>query len=121
MSGAVEQGVRHPDEAAGAVARTAMARAAATEHRFVWKLVALLAFGALIAGLGVWKVRQRPAGVRTAYELANLHDQLREQVELNRRHQAALAGKKDPNRLREEAIDRMGMRTPRPEETREVQ
>lgn len=121
MSGAVEQGVVHPEEAADAVAQTAMARAATTERRFVWKLVAVLAFGALIGGLGVWKVRQRSAGVKTAYELANLHDQLREQVELNRRHQAALAGKKNPNKLREEAMERMGMRTPRPEEIREVE
>ena len=121
MSGAVEQGVVQPEEAASAVARTAMARAAATERRFVWKLVAVLAFGVLVGCLGVWKVRQRSAGVKTAYELANLHDQLREQVELNRRHQAALAGKKDPNKPRQEAMERMGMRTPRPDEIQEVE
>ena len=121
MSGAVEQGIVHPDEAADAVSRTAMARAASTERRFVWKLVAVLAFGVLVASLGVWKVRQRSAGVKTAYELANLHDELREQLELNRRHKAALAGKKNPNKLREEAIERMGMRTPRPEEIQEVE
>ena len=121
MSGAVEQGNPQQGQVAGAVRRTAMARAAATERFFVWKLVVVLAFGVLFGGMGVWKVRQRSAGVRTAYQLANLHDQLREQVELNRRHRAALAGKKDPNRLRQEAIDRMGMRTPRLDEIREVE
>ncbi len=121
MSGAVERGIPHPDEAADAMRRTAIARVEASERRFVWKLVAILAAGLLFGSLGVWKVRQRSAGVRTAYELANLHDQLREQVELNRRHQAALAGKKDPNRLRREALGPIGMRTPALDETREVE
>jgi hypothetical protein len=97
-----------------------MARVDATERRFVWKLAVIMAVGVLFASLGVWKVRQRSAGVRTAYKLAHLHDQLREQVELNRRHQAALAGKKDPNRLRREALGSIGMRTPGLDETREV-
>ena len=119
MSGAVERGVPHPDEAAEAVRRTAMARVDATERRFVWKLVIILAGGLLFGCLGMWKVQERSAGVRTAYKLAHLHDQLREQVELNRRHQAALASKKDPNRLRREALG-IGMRTPALDEAREV-
>ena len=97
-----------------------IARAESTERLFWWRVAAILAIACTLGSVGVWRVRERSAGVRTAYELARLHDALREQVEENRRLSAALTGKKDPTRLHAEATGRLHMRTPQPDETWEI-
>ncbi|GEM_PF-3297352 len=102
-------------------ARSAIARAEATERFFWWRVAAILAVMVTVGSMGVWRVQERSSGVRTAYKLARLHDALREQVELNRRLEARLTHKKEPNRLQQEASVHFGMRTPRPNETWEIQ
>ena len=101
--------------------RSAVARAEASERFFVWRLAAITAIAVAIGWLGINKVSERCTGVRTAYELARKHDSLRGQVELNRRYEAKLAGMKDVNRLRDEAIEHYQMRTPRRRDLREVE
>lgn len=120
MGAVVEKGETGAEALATARRHSAIARAQSSERHFVWKLTLLLAIGVMVGWLGIWRVKQRSAGVRTAYELATLHDQLREQVELNRRHAATLAGKKDPNRLRDEAEGVLQMRAPGPREQVEL-
>ncbi len=100
--------------------RSAVSRAEASERFFIWRLAAITAVAVAIGWLGINKVSRRCAGVRTAYELARNHDTLRGQVELNRRYEAKLAGMKDVNRLREEALESYRMRTPRRRDLREV-
>ncbi len=101
--------------------RSAVARAEASERFFVWRLAAITAIAVAIGWLGIHKVSARCAGVRTAYELARMHDTLRGQVELNRRYAARLSGMKDVNRLREEAVKSFQMRIPRRRDLREVE
>ena len=112
MSAAEQRSDEGPRSSSLGRPKSAIACAEASERHFVWKLTLIVALGVLVAWLGVRQVKHRSAGVRTAYRLAVLHDQLREQVELNRRHAAALASKKDPNRLRDEAERVWNMRAP---------
>lgn len=97
-----------------------IARAEGTERFFWWRVAAILAVSLTIGSLGVVRVRQRSAGVQTAYRLARLHGALREQVEENRRLSALLTGKKEPTRLQSEAVGELHMRTPQHDETWEV-
>lgn len=100
--------------------RSAIAASAATERFFWWRVAAIVVVMVTVGALGVMRVRERSSNVRTAYKLARLHDALREQVELNRRLQASLTGKKDPTRLQDEAVQSFGMQTPPPQHTWEI-
>ncbi len=106
---------------AEALSRSAIARAAASERFFWWRVVALLGLCAVLGWFGIERVKQRSAGIRTAHQLARVHDQLREQVEVNRRLETRLIGKKEPVELAREAKDKLKMRSPRPGEQVEVQ
>ena len=99
---------------ADAMMRSAIARADASERFFWWRVAALLVVSACVAWLGISHVEHRSAGVRTAHQLALVHDQLREQVEINRRLGAQLTGKKDPVQLAQEAKQKLKMKSPEP-------
>ncbi len=99
---------------ADALMRSAIAKAEASERFFWWRVVAIVLVAATVTWLGIAQVEHRSAGVRTAHELAQVHDQLREQVEVNRRLGAQLTGKKDPVQLADEAKEKLKMKSPTP-------
>ena len=83
-----------------------------SERLFWLRLAGILLVAAVFGALGVAQVRHRSAGIGTAYELARMHDELREQVDSNRRDAARLTGRLDPTVLRREAEERFEMRVP---------
>jgi len=105
---------------ADALMRSAIARAEASERFFWWRVAAILLISVGIGWLGITQVERRSAGVRTAHRLALVHDQLREQVEVNRRLAAQLTGKKDPVQLATEAKEQLNMKSPEPNQKVEV-
>ena len=103
-----------------ALMRSAIAKAEASERFFWWRVVAILLCASTVAWLGIAQVEHRSAGLRTAHELALVHDELRERVEVNRRLGAQLTGKKDPVQLAAEAKDKLKMKSPAPGDQVEV-
>ncbi|MCO4761588.1 MAG: hypothetical protein KC502_08800 [Myxococcales bacterium] len=99
---------------AEALTRSAIARAEASERFFWWRVVGIFLVATLVAWLGIRRVEERSAGVRAAHQLAQVHDQLREQVEINRRLGAQLTGKKQPVELAREAKHQLQMQSPKP-------
>ncbi len=83
-----------------------------SERLFWLRVAGILIVAAVLGVLGVKQVRRRSAGIGTAYELARMHDELREQVDANRRDAAKLTGRLDPTVLRLEAEGRFDMRVP---------
>lgn len=103
-----------------APAPTEVERAQRSEQHFWLRVVAILAFFACIAVLGVLRVKHTSRGVRTAYDLVRTTDELRVQIEENRRLEAKLTGLKNPNELRKEAADRFDMHSPATGDQQEV-
>lgn len=90
-------------------------------ERFFWaRVLAILGVAAMVATLGVVQVSKSSAGILTAYKLVQTNDAVREQIEANRRTEAALTGRKNPNELRAEAA-KTGMHVPTAEEVVEVE
>lgn len=94
--------------------------AARSERFFVLRLVAILAAAGTVGSVGVMQVRRSSAGIRTAYELVQANDALREEIEANRHLEAQLVGLKNPNDLRREAQDVWEMHVPGADEQVEV-
>ena len=85
-----------------------------SEPTFWRRFSLLLAAIATFAAAGVWQVQRRSAGVKTAYELSRSDVRLREELEANRRLEAELSARRDPNALRGEAAE-AGMVAPPPD------
>ena len=96
-------------------------RAQRSEDHFVLRLVALLAVFGTVATFGVLKVKRTTVGVRTAYDLVRTSDELRMQLDENRRLEAQLTGMKNPNLLRKEAADHFDMRAPATGDSEDVE
>ncbi len=92
--------------------RTAIERAQESERHFVFRVALLIALFASIGAAGVIKVKRTTVGVRTAYDMVKTSDELRTQLDENRRLEAQLTGLKNPNALRREATDHFDMRAP---------
>ncbi|MSQ82395.1 MAG: hypothetical protein EXR77_05680 [Myxococcales bacterium] len=92
--------------------KSALQRAQDSENHFVLRLVLLVVLFATIGAAGVLKVKRSTVGVRTAYDLVRTSDELRTQLDENRRLEAQLTGIKNPNLLRKEASDHFDMRSP---------
>ncbi len=95
-------------------------RARRSEQHFWLRVVVLLTFFGGVAALGILRVKQTTKGVRTAYELVKTTDELRVQIEENRRLEAQLTGLKNPNELRKEAAERFDMRAPAATDQEEI-
>lgn len=108
-----DAGERRDQRVSAAAKRSAVARAAASERWFWGRVTVIVLVACFVGWLGIARVERRSAGVRTAHELALVHDQLREQVEVNRRLGAQLTGKKDPVELANEAERQLQMRSPK--------
>lgn len=101
-------------------ARSQLERAQASERLFWLRVVALLTLFAGAAAAGIVRVKHTTAGVRVSYELVKTSDELRVQLEENRRVEAVLTGLKNPNALRREAGEKFIMHTPTASDMSEV-
>ncbi|MBI5609813.1 MAG: hypothetical protein HY902_13155 [Deltaproteobacteria bacterium] len=95
-------------------------RARRSEQHFWLRVVVLLSFFGGVAALGILRVKQTTKGVRTAYELVKTTEELRVQIEENRRLEARLTGLKNPNDLRKEAAEHFDMRAPAASDQEEI-
>lgn len=100
--------------------KSAVERAQASENHFVLRVVLLLLFFSLVAAAGILKVKRATVAVRTAYDLVRTNDELRTQLDENRRLEAQLTGMKNPNLLRKQANDEFDMRSPASGDQEEV-
>ena len=101
-------------------ARSQVEKAQASERLFWLRVVALVTLFAGVAAAGIVRVKHTTAGVRVSYELVKTSDELRVQLEENRRVEAILTGLKNPNALRREASEKFVMHTPTTGELSEV-
>lgn len=102
-------------------ARSQVEKAQASERLFWLRVVALVSLFGGVAAAGIVRVKHTTAGVRVSYELVKTSDELRVQLEENRRVEAILTGLKNPNALRREASDKFIMHTPLAGELSEVE
>lgn len=101
-------------------ALTQTERARRSEEHFWLRVVVLLSFFGGVAALGILRVKQTTKGVRTAYDLVKTTEELRVQLEENRRLEARLTGLKNPNELRKEATEHFDMRAPAADDQEEI-
>lgn len=101
-------------------APTQTERARRSEQHFWLRMALLLTFFGGVAALGILRVKQTTKGVRTAYELVKTTEELRVQIEENRRLEARLTGLKNPNELRKEAAEHFDMRAPAATDQEEI-
>lgn len=102
-------------------AASQLEKAQASERLFWLRVVALVSLFGGVAAAGIVRVKHTTAGVRVSYELVKTSDELRVQLEENRRVEAILTGLKNPNALRREASDKFIMHTPSAGELSEVE
>ena len=101
--------------------KSAVERAHKSEEHFVLRLALLVLLFASIGAAGVLRVKHMSVGVRTAYELVRTNDELRMQLDENRRLEAQLTGMKNPNLLQKEAAEHFEMRAAGSEDVQEVE
>ncbi len=101
--------------------KSAVERARGSEEHFVLRLALLVVLFVVIGAAGVLRVKRMSIGVRTAYELVRTNDELRMQLDENRRLEAQLTGMKNPNLLHKEAADHFDMRPAGTEDIQEVE
>ncbi len=101
-------------------APTQTERAHRSEQHFWLRVVVLLVFFGGMTALGILRVKQTSKGVRTAYDLVKTTEELRVQLEENRRLEARLTGLKNPNELRKEAAEHFDMHAPAAGDQEEV-
>ena len=102
-------------------ARSQVERAQASERLFWLRVVALVSIFAGAGAAGIVRVKHTTTGVRVAYELVKTNDELRVQLEENRRVEAILTGLKNPNALRREAGEKFTMHPPTAGDMSEVE
>jgi len=101
--------------------RSALERAQRSEDHFVVRLVVIVVVFVLVGAAGVLKVKKATVAVQTAYELVRTSDDLRMQLDENRRLEAQLTGLKNPNVLRREATEQFDMHAPSAGDFEEVE
>jgi hypothetical protein len=101
-------------------APTEVERAQRSEDYFWLRFVVLVTFFAAIGTAGILKVRHATIGVRTAYELVQMAEELRTVKEKNRSLQSQLQREKNPNELNNHSVP-LDMHAPTGAETEDVE